>query len=363
MTARTASFGHVEPALQETMPHPSNPRQQTSRACAARAQRWAWLLLALSWFAATAASAEPLPLLRIGVLKFGTVNWELDVIRRHGLERRNRFSLETTELAGKEGAAVALQGGAVDVIFTDWLWVAKSRALGSDFTFAPHSHATGGLMVRRDSGINSIADLEGRKIGIAGGPVDKSWLVLRAFAKKMSGLDLVRAAEPVFAAPPLLNEILKQAEVPAAINFWQYNARLPETDYIELVRVEDMLPALGVPAQTPLLGWVFSESWAAKHPGLVRGFLAAAREAREKLAESPQEWQSIAPLVRAEDAAMLERLRQAYRRGIVGPLPDVPAGDALGAAQRLLELLTAFGGIDEAPPGGRLPQGTFFPAS
>ena len=35
----------------------------------------------------------------------------------------------------------------------------------------------------------------------------------------------------------------------------------------------------------------------------------------------------------------------------------------LGAAQRLLELLTAFGGIDEAPPGGRVPKGTFFSAS
>src|SRR5207244_3953578 len=84
-------------------------------------------------------------------------------------------------------------------------------------------------------------------------------------------------AEPLFAAPPLLNEILKRADIPAAINFWQYNARLPEPDYFELVRVEDMLPALGVPPQTPLLGWVFSEAWAAKYPGVVRGFLAAAR--------------------------------------------------------------------------------------
>jgi NitT/TauT family transport system substrate-binding protein len=322
-----------------------------------------FVLVAMASLATTPARAEPLPLVRIGVLKFGTVNWELDVMRRHKLDRANGFVLEPTELAGKEGAAVALQGGAVDVILTDWLWVAKRRALGGDFTFSPHSHATGGLMVRRDAGIQNIADLRGRKIGIAGGPVDKSWLVLRAYAKKIAGLDLTRDAAPLFAAPPLLNEILKKADIPAAINFWQYNARLPETDYVELVRVEDMLPTLGVPAETPLLGWVFSDAWAARHPALVRGFLTAAKAAREKLAASADEWQAIAPLVRADDAAMLERLRQAYRRGIADAQADARASDPVAAAQRLLELLTALGGIDEAPPDGQVPQGTFFSAS
>jgi len=345
--------------------HPATLREPANGASARKARSWTWLpFVVLGWFAMTTASAEPLPVVRIGVLKFGTVNWELDVIRRHGLDRAHGFALDPTELAGKDGAAVALQGGAVDVILTDWLWVAKRRALGGDFTFAPHSHATGGLMVRTDSGIKSIADLKGRKIGIAGGPVDKSWLVLRAYAKKISGLDLAREAEPLFAAPPLLNEVLKRADIPAAINFWQYNARLPQQDYLELVRVEDMLPALGVAAQTPLLGWVFSETWAAKNPTMLRAFLAAASEARQKLARSPEEWQSISALVRADDAAMLERVRQAYRRGVAdGPADVQPVGDSIGAAQRLLELLTAFGGIDEAPPGGRLPPGTFFPPS
>jgi NitT/TauT family transport system substrate-binding protein len=317
------------------------------------------LLLALAVLGVGAARAEPLPVVRVGVLKFGTVNWELDVVRRHGLDRAHGFALEAIELAGKDGTAVALQGGAADVILTDWLWVAQRRALGGDFTFASHSHATGGLMVRRDAGIEKIADLKGRKIGVAGGPVDKSWLILRAYAKKVAGLDLMRDAEPAFAAPPLLNEVLKRGDIPAAVNFWQYNARLPEAEFVELVRVEDMLPALGVPAETPLLGWVFGQSWAARNQAAVSGFLAAAKEARETLAGTPAEWQSIAPLVQADDARMLERLRQAYRRGI----ERGASSDPVEAAQRLLELLTSFGGIDQAPPGGRLPPGTFFSAS
>ena len=323
----------------------------------------AWRRAAAAFFAiagaltlaAPAADADE-PSVRVGVLKFGTVSWELDVMRRHGLDRAHGVAVKPLELAGKDGAAVALQGGAVDVILTDWLWVARSRALGGDFTFVPHSHTTGALMIRKGGDIGSLADLKGRKIGIGGGPVDKSWLLLRAYAKKMTGIDLAREAEPVFAAPPLLNETLKRGGVAAAINFWQYNARLPADDFVALVRIEDMLPALGLSPATPLLGWVFSERWAAANPALARGFLAAAKAARQTLAQSAEEWQQIAPLVQADDPQMLDRLRQAYRRGVAGS----EGVDEPVAAQRLLDLLIEFNGIDEAPPGGRVPPGTFY---
>lgn len=316
------------------------------------------LLLLAALLGTAPATADGPPVVRVGVLKFGTVNWELDVMRRHGLDRAHGIAVEPLELAGKDGTAVALQGGAVDVILTDWLWVARRRALGGDYTFVPHSHATGGLMVRQDAGVMSLADLKGRKLGVAGGPVDKSWLILRAYARKAADLDLAGDADPVFAAPPLLNATLEKGDIPAAINFWQYNARLPQPGYVELVRVEDMLPALGLAADTPLLGWVFSERWAAANPAAARGFLAAAAAARARLAASPEEWQEIAPLTGANDAAMLERLRQAYRRGVGGREP----ADVGAAAQRLLDLLIQFGGIDEAPPDGRVPRGTFFAA-
>jgi NitT/TauT family transport system substrate-binding protein len=316
-------------------------------------------LLLMPMLGAIGANAGELPAVRVGVLKFGTVNWELDVMRRHDFDRANGFVIEPLELAGKDGAAVALQGGAVDVILTDWLWVARRRALGGDFTFVPHSHATGALMVRKGDAIKSLADLRGRKIGVAGGPVDKSWLVLRAYATKTAGLDLTQEAQPVFAAPPLLNETLKKGDVSAAINFWQYNARLPAGQFVEILRVEDALPALGLSRETPLLGWVFSERWAAANPTLARGFIAAAKAAREQLATSIEEWQKIAPLTQAEDPEVLARLREGYRRGIARGEP----GDVSGTAQRLLDLLIEFGGIDEAPPGGRIPPGTFFPGS
>ena len=48
--------------------------------------------VAFACLLALPAAAEPL--LRVGVLKFGTVNWELDVLRHHGLDRKHGFELD-----------------------------------------------------------------------------------------------------------------------------------------------------------------------------------------------------------------------------------------------------------------------------
>ena len=68
--------------------------------------------------------------LRVGVLKFGTVNWELNVIQHHGYARQEGVELEIVKLASKNATAVALQSGSVDMIVTDWVWVSRQRAEG-----------------------------------------------------------------------------------------------------------------------------------------------------------------------------------------------------------------------------------------
>ena len=64
---------------------------------------------------------------------------------------------------------------------------------------------------RRDHGqaglpIRTIPDLKDKKIGVAGGPLDKSWLLIQALARRDHGLDLAASNEIVFGAPPLLRK-------------------------------------------------------------------------------------------------------------------------------------------------------------
>src|SRR6516162_9403102 len=128
--------------------------------------------------------AAPLPAIRVGVLRFGTVSWEIDVIRQHGLDTAAGIAVESVELAAAPAAQVALQAGQVDAIVVDWLWVARQRAAGADWTLVPFSDAVGALIVPQASPIRDVPDLAGRALGIAGSPLDKSWLILRAYASQ-----------------------------------------------------------------------------------------------------------------------------------------------------------------------------------
>jgi len=189
-------------------------------------------------------------------LKVGTVSWELDTIRHHGLDKANGFSLEVQGMAGSAATLVAFQGGKADVIATDWLWVARQRAANRDFVLIPYSRAVGALLVKSESEAQSLADLRGAKIGIAGGPLDKSWLILRAYALQEYGMDLHAQTEQVFGAPPLIFKTALDGGVAGAINYWHFNAKMQTMGMRKLIAIDDAALALGLDLKTPLLGYV-----------------------------------------------------------------------------------------------------------
>src|SRR5262245_52592833 len=137
----------------------------------ARVLHSACLAAAACLFAASAAADS----VRVAVQKTGTLAWELDVIRHHGLDRDASLSIVTTELAAPEAGKIALRGGSVDIIVSDWLWVSRERTLGARLVFNPYSSALGAVMVPAASTIKTVADLKGKKLAIAGGPADKPW--------------------------------------------------------------------------------------------------------------------------------------------------------------------------------------------
>lgn len=302
-----------------------------------------------------ALHAENAPV-RVGVLKFGTVNWELDVIQHHGLDADNGVAVQVVPLGSKNATSVALQGGAVDIIVTDWVWVSRQRAEGRKYVFFPYSLTVGALLVHPDAGISRLSDLEGRKLGIAGGPVDKSWLLLQAYARKSQGLDLQQAAQPTFAAPPLLNQLMLQGDLPAVLNYWHYGARLEAAGMRPLIQVTEIMSGLGVDGGVPLLGWVFEEQWAAQNREALIAFLKSSYAAKNILDRSDEEWQRLRPLTKAEDEKTLAALRDSYRLGIPRRFGD----QELEAARQVFSLLAREGGRDLVGRSSELTAGTFW---
>ena len=311
--------------------------------------------LSLATPAAAQDTAQEKPTLTIGTLQNGTVSWELETIRARGLDAANGFTLAVLPLAGNPATQVAMNGGEVDSIVSDWLWVAQARAQGQDFVFLPYSTAVGGVMVKADSPAQSLADLKGKKIGIAGGPVDKSWLILRAFSRLNGGEDIGAVTEQVFGAPPMIMAAAESGEVDAAINFWHFQAKMQAAGMRELVDVETAARDLGLDPATPLLGYVLRESWIAQHPDAAAGLAKASAEAKRILATDDAAWDALRPIMNADDDAEFAALRDGWRAGI-------PASQQVdeAAAQKMFAVMAELGG-DELTGGlTTLPAGLFW---
>lgn len=310
-----------------------------------------------------AKAAAPL---RIGVLRFGTVSWELDTIVRHGLDAANGVTLAATEFAAAQATQVALQAGAVDVTAQDWTWVARQRADGADWTFITFSTAIGALIAPPGSPVRAVSDLPGKRLGIAGSPLDKSWLILRAYALKAHGIDLDKAVNKTFGPPPLLAEQARAGRLDAVLTFWPFVARAVAGGAVRVLAMEGAVRALGITGEVPVAGYVVSEKWANANRPAIDGLQAASRAAREILAASDAEWQALQKLTGAADAAELALLRDYYRGGI----PHGSQADHARSAAQLFKVLAGVGGpalVGSALVGSalmgtatELPAGTFW---
>jgi NitT/TauT family transport system substrate-binding protein len=337
-----------------------SPREPQCRRRAKRSapRTLAWLLILLIaatvFAAAQACAAEHL---RIAAQKTGTLAWELDIIRAAGLDRQHDLTIETTELASTEAGKIALKGGSADLIVTDWLWVGRERALGDNLVFYPYSSALGAVMAPANSNIRGIADLVGKKIGVAGGPLDKSWLLLRALARR-SGVDLKTQAQIAYGAPPLLTQKALQGEIDATLTFWNFCAELEGKGMSRVVAMEDVVKQLGARGPVAMVGYVFDGGWAQRNRTLLDRFFVAAQQAKKILAESPAEWQRLAPRIGVDGADALEIYRRRYLEGI----PRRPLADEAADAQALYRVLAEIGGAELVGPAQALDPGTFYSA-
>src|SRR5512140_185121 len=239
--------------------------------------------------------------LRIGVQTTGTFAWQLDVIRRHGLAAAAGLDLKISEYASPDAGKLALNGGSVDLAVVDWLWVARARTLGAKLLFYPYSSAVGSVMVKSDSPVRNMDDLKGKVLAVAGGPLDKSWLIVQAAALRQ-GIDLKRETTLEYGAPPLIFQKLQQGEAAASLNFWNFCARLEAEGYRRILDVRKAQATLGLNEPVALVGYAFSEEFAASHKSTIDRFIAVTQEANAIMLRSDEEWDALRRQLNAEDA-------------------------------------------------------------
>jgi NitT/TauT family transport system substrate-binding protein len=307
--------------------------------------------LAAALLFAAPASAEKL---RLALQKTGTTGWEMAVVKAFGLDKEAGLELEVAELASPEAGKIAIQGGSADIIVSDWLWVARERAEGARLTLYPYSTGVGAVMTR-NAAIKRVEDLVGKKLGVAGGPLDKSWLLLKAFALKQ-GVDLEKGATVLYGAPPLIAEKALQGEIDAALEFWNFAADLEGKGFLRTIEISDVEKALGAKGDVVVTGYVFDDRFAATNKDALERFFAMTAKAKALIASDDKAWAAAAQRIGPKDAETLAIYRKRYVAGV--PKRALSQEEADAAA--LYRVLAEIGGEKLVGPGKTLDPGTFY---
>ncbi len=283
------------------------------------------------------AHAQELPVLTLSVLQFGTPHWELEHLKRQQLDRANGFELRVRLVADVPASRLALSSGSADGAVSDLLWAQARFESGAAYRYLPFSAQIGEVLVPAGSAIRQLADLRGKRLGVAGGPDGLGWRLLQQAAARQ-GIDLAREAQVQYAAPPLLGQALRRGQLDALLTFWHFSARMRGEGGVQSAfGLADLMKSFELDTHLPVLGYLFPEPWAQSHEDLLQRFARALRQTKNELAREPEHWQALRPLMRAESDAVFAALRGSFVEGIPPPLDAARLADL----QRLLVLTGA----------------------
>lgn len=284
--------------------------------------------------AVAAGQHDSLPTLSVSVLQFGTAHWELDHLRHRRLDRKNGYHLKLIPVANLPASHLAVTSGSVNGAVADLLWVQARFDAGSPYLYVPFSSQIGDIIVAGSSPVDDVADLQGLRIGVAGGPDSKGWVLLQQVAAGQ-GIELAASTQVQYAAPPLLSQALKRGQLDAIVTYWHFAARLKgEGDWRSAFGMADLLAALALDRNLPVLGYVFPMPWAQEHKPLIDRFARSLSAAKAELAARPSHWQRLRPLMGDPPPGVFDALRAGFIAGTPMPLTDRRLADL----QRLLAL-------------------------
>ncbi len=256
--------------------------------------------------------------IQVGQQATGTFSWITHAIDYYGLDEKYNLDIQEEVFASKPATQLAIQAGEVDVVVDDFIGAVTMRQAGVPVrAIWPFSKATGGVVVSADSEVQTVEDLQGHSIA-ASSLGDKSILILRAYMVSEYGYDPQDEGMVLQAAAPLMQGLLDEGEIDAAIPYWHFVARMVGTgEYRDVQLISDLLAEMGFRDDLPILVVVGREG---ANPEAVTAFLAAMQEAIQLMKEDTDDgiWQSILDneLYSLPDPSVFPSVRARWEAGI-----------------------------------------------
>jgi len=298
---------------------------------------------AITFGIGTAALAQDTHTVQVGQQASGTFSWITHAIRYYGLDMKYDLNLVEDVYASKPASQLALQAGEVDVIVDDFIGAVNMREAGVPVrAIWPFSKATGGIVVPADSEIQTVADLQGHTIAAAA-LNDKSMLILRAYLTSNYGFDPQDDGMVMQAAAPLMQGLLNEGEIDAAIPYWHFVARMEGSgEFRDIQLVSDLLAEMGFRDDLPILVVLGRDG---ADPAALTAFLAAMQEAIEMMKMDSNEgiWQSILDneLYSLPDESLFPAVRARWEAGIPEEWNQEMIDDLVALVDQLVEVAGA----------------------
>lgn len=276
--------------------------------------------------------------IRAGLQASGTFSWMVHAIDYFGLDEELGLQIEPVTYATKEATELALMAGDVDVTVDDFVNVVLMRSRGVPVRAVyPYTLALGGLIVRADSDIQSIADLRGKVIGAAS-LSDKSLLILRVLAKSTYGFDPQHDSETIAAAAPLMSELALRGDMDAVLPFWHFAARMIGSgQFREIATVHGMLEELGMSSELPNLVLLARDEMDRQ---ALRQFLLALDMAAERMKADDGIWDSILAegLYSLPDESLMRSVRDRWETSLPSQWNDDIVRGLVHLVERMVEV-------------------------
>lgn len=242
----------------------------------------------------------------------GTQMFPLTIMRSKGIAEKHKLKVEPQVTAGPEAVYTRMQTPDFQIAFGTWAKAVQLAQSGTKVVnvFSMYGYSNS-VLVAKDSPLRSIGDLEGKKIGLFGGPGSGTTLLFRLLAKRFYGFDPQTEAKIHYGAPGLLAGQLERGDIDAALLL---DPIVQKT--LAAGKTRELGPDIGTDwnkrtGQRPLLvAMQMNSDWAKDNPDVARRFVAAFSEALTYIDEHPEVWPELAESVGLKDPESVEHLRR-----------------------------------------------------
>lgn len=241
------------------------------------------------------------------------------VMEGHGI--LNEFNLKADKLESLSPANLHLMVAErqVDIGFAGFTTMATARSEGKDLiviqgVFSPVNM----VFVKKDSPIQSLKDLKGKKLGVFGGPGSTTFVFLAVLAKKWNGIDLYHDVQLVSAPAPALIELLGRGDVDAALLGTTESIQMfAQKRYRVLVDLSEEYKAHQGGRAPAHVTVATSETFARTSPDVVRDYLKAYQKTVEFIRTHPEVWDEYAKSLKIDDPEERRLLQEKMSPNIV----------------------------------------------